>query len=652
MQNLLNDLIKLLEQDDRLVAEGKLLKNKIVELALTLDPGLIKLLLKDEGIKRHFFVEVGGVLVFDKIKFQQFVSNKQFLPDSYTAFKNKIGLTTAGEYLTESKEVVLAWPYKDCVLEGGQDTEDARRNEVFWNETLAPDQIDRLLSPKALTNFRKFDKDGEHKVSEISLNDNLIIKGNNLMALHTLKKVYAGKVKLIYIDPPYNTGSDGFGYNDQFNHSTWLTFVKNRLEIAKVLLVKEGSVWISIDDKEAHYLKVLSDEVFDRENFVMDIAWRKRDGAPNDRKVGAVHEHILVYAKSKLNSSKQTLAEEAFNLLPRTEKADSEYKVFSEPDGPDSRGPFRKIDTTANGKGGRYVASLFYPFKNPYTGEEVTPREGTCWRHSKDEMERLQADKRLFWGADGKAKTPMKKMFIFEARQGMTIPSLWLDVALNQHAASEIEKIFGEKAAFETPKPESLLHRIIHLASNPDDLVLDFFSGSGTTAAVAHKMGRRYIGVEQMNYIENITVERLKKVIGKNVQKDGNMFEELEYDQGGISKTVNWQGGGSFVYCELNRANQTFIDQIQSATTGDDLQIIWQAMQERAFLSYKINPKTVDANASEFETLSFEDRQRFLIEVLDKNMLYVPYSEIDDVTYGVSDEEKALNRQFFSLKEK
>ncbi len=649
MQNLLADLTKLLEQDDRLVAEGKLLKNKIVELALALDPVLIKLLMKQEEIKKHFFVRVEGVVVFDKIKFQQFVSNKQFLPDSYTAFKNKIGLTVDGDYLTENKEVVLVWPYKDCVLEGGQNKEDAKRNEVFWNETLAPDQIDRLLAPKALTNFKKYDKDGEHKVSEFSLNDNLIIKGNNLLALHTLKKMYVGKVKLIYIDPPYNTGNDGFGYNDQFNHSTWLTFLKNRLEISKRLLTKDGSIWVSIDDKEAHYLKVLCDEIFGRENFIIDISWRKRDGAPNDRKVGAVHEHILVYAKTKLNSSKQTLAEEAFNLLPRTEKADAEYKVFNEPDGPDPRGPFRKIDTTANGKGGRYVASLFYAVKNPYTGEEVTPRDGTCWRHSKDEMERLQADKRLFWGADGKAKTPMKKMFIFEARQGMTIPSLWLDVALNQHAASEIEGVFGEKAAFETPKPEALLNRIIHLASNPGDLVLDFFSGSGTTAAVAHKMGRRYIGIEQMAYIEKITVERLKKVIGKNVKKDGKMFEESEYDQGGISETVNWKGGGSFVYCELNQANQAFIDQIQAAKTSADLHGIWVAMQEHAFISYKLDQKSIESNKSDFEVLAIEDQRRFLIEVLDKNMLYVPYSEVDDATYAVSDEDKTLNRQFFNL---
>ncbi len=250
----------------------------------------------------------------------------------------------------------------------------------------------------------------------------------------------------------------------------------------------------------------------------------------------------------------------------------------------------------------------------------------------------------------------IKKTYLSE-QQGLAPSSIWgdyEDTGHNRQAKYELLKLFPEietAEQFRTPKPERLIQRIIHIATTENDLVLDFHLGSGTTAAVAHKMGRRYIGVEQMDYIENITVERLKKVIGRKVQPKDKLIEELEFDQGGISKSVNWQGGGSFVYCELNRANQTFIDQIQSATTGDDLQTIWQAMQERAFLSYKLDPKTIDANKSEFAALSFEDRQRFLIEVLDKNMLYVPYSEIDDVTYAVSDADKALNRQFFKLGE-
>lgn len=203
MQNLLDELTETLQNDERLVVDGKLAKNKIVELALKLDKDLLKLLLSNDRLKEHFFEEVEGTYVFDKYAFQRFISNKQFLPDSYTSFKNKIGLSANGEdYFVESNDVSLIWPYKDCVLEGGQTKEDSKRDEIFWNETLAPDQIDRLLDPKALTNFRKFDEDGDQMVDAFSDDDNYVIKGNNLLALHSLKEVYSGKVKQIYIDPP------------------------------------------------------------------------------------------------------------------------------------------------------------------------------------------------------------------------------------------------------------------------------------------------------------------------------------------------------------------------------------------------------------------------------------------------------------------
>jgi len=369
------------------------------------------------------------------------------------------------------------------------------------------------------------------------LDRGMLIQGDNLDALKALLPYYAGQVKCIYIDPPYNTGSAFEHYDDSLEHSTWLSLMYPRLEILHDLLAEDGSMWVSIDDSEAHYIKVVGDEIFGRRNFILDISWRKRDGAPNDRKIGAVHEHILVWAKSKTSGSKQTLAEEKFNLMPRTEKADAQYQTFTEPNGPDPRGPFRKIDTTANGKGGRFVESLYYPITNPYTGQEVWPRTGTCWRHNRSEMERLQKDGRLYWGVKGTATTPMRKLFVFEAKQGMTTPSIWDDVALNQHASAEIEKIFGEKAAFETPKPEALLNRIIHLASNSGDLVLDSFLGSGTTAAVAHKMGRRWIGIEMGDHAVTHCVPRMRKVI------DG--------EQGGISKAVNWQGGGGFRFFRL-----------------------------------------------------------------------------------------------------
>ncbi|MFM6356752.1 MAG: site-specific DNA-methyltransferase, partial [Planktothrix sp.] len=284
--------------------------------------------------------------------------------------------------------------------------------------------------------------------------------------------------------------------------------------------------------------KVMCDEIFGRNCFIADICWKKRDGAPNDRKIGGVHDHILVWGKSRHLSSKKTLAEESFQLMPRTEKADSQYRVFEEPNGPDPRGSFRKIDTTANGKGGRFVESLYYPITNPFTGEQVWPRQGTCWRHSKEEMSRLQADNRLFWGKNGTSKTPMRKLFAFEAKQGMTAPTIWDDVGFNQHAARELELLFGEKASFETPKPENLMFRIISIATNPGDLILDSFAGSGTTGAVAHKMGRRWIMIELGEHCHTHIIPRLKKVI------DGE-------DQGGITKAVNWKGGGGFRYYHL-----------------------------------------------------------------------------------------------------
>ena len=367
--------------------------------------------------------------------------------------------------------------------------------------------------------------------------ENMLIQGDNLEALKALLPFYAGRVKCIFIDPPYNTRSAFEHYDDNLEHTQWLGMMYPRLELLRELLTEDGSIWVSLDDSEAHYFKVMGDEIYGRKNFIIDVSWRKRDGPPNDRKIASIHDHILVWAKGRLGESKKSVAEEAFNLMPRTEKANAQYQVFAEPSGLDARGAFRKIDTTANGKGGRYVESLFYAIRNPYTDEDVWPRKGTCWRHNKEEMQRLQDDNRLYWGVKGTATTPMRKLFASEAKQGMSSPSIWDDVGLNQHASGEMEKLFGEKAAFETPKPESLLQRVLTIASNPDDLVLDSFLGSGTTAAVAHKMGRRYIGIEMGEHAITHCVPRLKKVV------DG--------EQGGISEAVGWKGGGGFRFYQL-----------------------------------------------------------------------------------------------------
>jgi len=635
VKNIFEQLTDLLRKDERLVSQdGVLLKNQTQELARKNDLELIKLLLSDKTIKQHFFFEVEKTLIFDKEKFVRFVSNKQFLPDSYTAFKNKIGLTAGDEYVSENKEVVLAWPYKDCILEGGMTKEDQKRDEIFYNETLAPDDINRLLDAKVFTNFKRIDKDGEHPLSSPlikgdkggfrrdekgTIKDNLIIKGNNLLALASLKKEFAGKVKLIYIDPPYNTGNDGFKYNDSFNHSSWLVFMKNRLEIAKSLLREDGSIWINIDDDESHYLKVLSDSIFGRENFVANVIWEKSDSPRMDVKLFSIrHDNILVYSKN--------IALLSFNLeidqeIPKHyNKKDEHGKIYY-------LKPLRVM-------GGNISKSLFFPMIAP-DGTKVLPVEKNgqegCWRWSKEKVK--EENNRIEWVKGRENWTPYFRIYA-DDRKAMPLETIWSheDVGSNRTSKNELKKIIEENI-FDTPKPEKLLQKIIISGSKTEDIVLDFFAGSGTTLAVAHKIGRQYIGIEQMDYIHELPESRLKKVIAG--------------EQGGISKAVNWKGGGDFVYMELAKWNEEWIEKIKKAKTGKELAKLWDEMKETAFLSYKIEPKTIDANVKTFSDLSIADQKKFLIECLDKNQLYVNLSEIEDKEYNVNNEDKELNRNFY-----
>lgn len=612
-------LEKLLQHPEFLV-EGQLNKNKLAELARKYDAKLLELLMSDEEVKNHFFTNIqNGVLVFKKDVFLHFLNNKEFLPDSFTAYKSKIGLATEnGQYLSENNNVVLNFPYKDCVLEGGQTKEDSKRHEVFFNETLAPTEITRLLDNKVLTNFKRYDKDGVHEVSELNKEDNFIIKGNNLIALHSLKKRFAGKVKLIYIDPPYNTGKDSFNYNDHFNHSSWLTFMKNRLEVAWELLSDEGTIWMSIDDSESHYLKVLADGIFGRENFLNEVIWQRAYAPVNLKKTfSRSHDAILVYAKN--NSSEKEL-----NKLPRDEVASSRYK---NPDN-DPRGVWQSDNLSV----GPAVESNIYEIITP-SGRSVYPPEGYSWRLNRERLDEFIKDNRIWFGEDGN-NVPRIKRFLSEVKDGVVAQTLWTykEVGHNQDAKKEIKNLFEGQAVFGTPKPEKLIQRIIQLGSNEGDLVLDFFMGSATTQAVAHKMNRQYIGVEQMDYIETVAVERLKKVIAG--------------EQGGISKGVNWQGGGSFVYCELKNDAQEFKSKIQEATSTEELTELLKLARQSSFLSYRIDPKKL--KETEFKQHSLAEQKQILLEIIDNNNLYVNLSDIDDVTYKISENEKKLNKEFYS----
>ena len=612
-----NELTNLLMNVEEFLVNGALNKNKLSELARKYDAKLLNLLMKEENVKNHFFTTLeDGVLVFKKDVFLQFLNNKEFLPDSYTAYKTKIGLgTDNGGYLSENNNIVLNFPYKDCILEGGQTKEDTKRHEVFFNKTLAPNEINRLLDNKVLTNFKRYDKDGEYEVDSIKETDNLIIKGNNLIALHSLKKRYAGKVKLIYIDPPYNTGSDSFTYNDSFNHSTWLTFMKNRLQVAKELLTEDGTIWINIDDDEGHYLKIIAYEIFGRINFVNTIIWQKKFAPQNDAKwFSDNHDFILVYAKNKLIWKP--------NLLPRTEEMNSRYK---NPDN-DPRGVWTSGDLSVK----TYSEKTDYPIITP-SGRVINPPSGRCWRTSKEKFLEMVSENRIWFGEKGDS-VPRIKRFLSEVKDGIVSQTIWKyeEVSHTQEAIQNLNKLFGEKV-FGTPKPEKLIQRIIQLGSEEEDIILDFFMGSGTTQAVAHKMNRQYIGIEQMDYIETVSVERLKKVIAG--------------EQGGISKDVEWQGGGSFVYCELKNDVQDFLNKVENALSSEELVELLEKVKKSSFLSYRVDAKKL--HKEEFNNLSLFEQKQLLVELIDQNNLYVNYSDINDVDNNISEKEKQLNTMFY-----
>ena len=392
-------LIDLLKTDERLLDEdGELITAALHRRARQLDHDLVRRLLSDDEIKAEFFEEIDGHWIFNANAFTNYLSNKDFLANSYTRFRNKIGLNIGDKFLRERSEVSLVWPYKDCVLEGGQTKDEEKRKEIFFNEILAQDEINRLFDPKVLANWKRYTVEGEENPTEIKrdengvIRENLIIKGNNLIALHTLKGQFRGKVKLIYIDPPYNTGSDSFGYNDNFNHSSWLTFMKNRLEVARELLKDDGSIWINIDDDEAHYLKVLCDDIFGRENFVANVVWQKKYTIANDAKYFSDnHDHILLFAKNK-----QRLQ---IKGIGRTEEQDSRY---SNPNN-DINGPW--MTQPLHAKSGNQ-ANFSYRFKN---GVTWTPPRGTFPRYSKESLERFEIEGRLWFGKHGNAVPRVKK---------------------------------------------------------------------------------------------------------------------------------------------------------------------------------------------------------------------------------------------------
>jgi len=628
--------------------DGQLKKWVVLNKSQNNDPELIGLLLDNPELKKTFFTEIKGALVFNQPLFTQFLEQKNYLNDSYTEYKNKIGLSIGNKYIHQRNEVSLVWPFKDCVLEGGQSREEDKREEIFFNEVLAQDEITQLFEPKVLTNAKRYTKEGEKELDSLSrsedgrIKDNLIIKGNNLLALHSLKKEFAGKVKMIYIDPPYNTGSDSFGYNDTFNRSTWLTFMKNRLQAASKLLDESGVILVQCSFHQFAHLKLLMSELFKKHLCDFNIQVRHPDRSlTGDKEFNDVIEYILIYSNDK--EMKMPYKEEEktvddynckIEILPDAEPekiqcgeklvevyTPAQYKQIAITPSEDGlkkisiRGSIREKNSS-----GRFFVKHLENF-NHYPPETLfkVPDMG-------DDKE---SHRYFYLAPKGKKNGGYY--------QGMPTSST---VTRKQYSnfynfEKDYNNVSREGGVLfrNGKKPEELLRFLIETFSSNGDIILDYHFGSGTTGAVSHKLGRQYIGVEQMQSQINLTIDRLRNVINK--------------DEFGISKAVDWQGGGDFVYLELKKYNQEFIDRIESGKDTAELLHIWEDMKKRSFINYNVDIQKQDQYIEEFKALTLEDQKTHLVEILDKNQLYVNLSSLEDADFSCSDEEKRLSKCFY-----
>jgi adenine-specific DNA-methyltransferase len=639
-------LINLLKTDPRNVDdEGELVLAAVQDYAWKADHDLVKSLLSNDEIKAKYFEDIGGYWIFNFNTFIDYISQKNFLDNSYTRFRNHIGLTVGDKYLGERGDVALVWAYKDTVLEGGQTSDEEKRKEIFLNEVLAQDEINRLFDPKVLTNFVRYSSKGKQNVKNIKRDDNglirenLVIKGNNLLVLHTILNQFRGQVKLIYIDPPYNTegGSNTFCYNNNFNHSTWLTFMKNRLEVAKELLREDGVITVTIDDYEYAHLKLLCDEIFDRDNYVGTIVIQSNPrGRTTNAHFATCHEYALYYAKDIENVS--------INLINLTEQQEmdfdkkdkvSEYRLL----------PFRRSGgtSTPEERPKSYYPIYYNEKKSIFTLEkkegfvEIFPIDKLgkkrVWRQTRPSfMEAVERGDMICRKTKGRLVVYMKDR-IKEGRKPKTI---WTDSKYDASANGTmlLKEMFNGEKVFSYPKSLYTVKDSIDIITERagNDIVLDFFGGSGTTAHAVielndeDKGNRQFIICEQMDYVNDVTINRVRKAITK--------------------KTCD------FVYFELMKYNETFMERIQTAKSSKELLNIWREMSEKSFLNWYVNPKAPDEAINDFKELSkvengFEKQKRLLSELLDKNQLYINLSEIDDSQFNVSKEDKSINKSFY-----
>ena len=625
MKNVFDLVEDLLLSDSRYVSEdNNALKAKVYTDVMNMDEELISLLLGNEKVRDEFFVEVKDTLVFDKQKFAWLIESKEFLPDSYTRYSNKIGLTSNGRFISQKNDVVLDFPYKDCYLQGGQDKEDQKRDEIFYHETIASDEVTRMLAPKVFTNAKRYTKDGIEEDIEFNNEDNLIIKGNNLIALSSLLKRYEGKVDVIYIDPPYNTRTEAntFVYNNNFNHSSWLTFMKNRLEISKKLLSDTGIIFIDIDHYELFYLGVLADEIFGYENRIGTLAVVHNLKGRYNGFFSVAHENKLVYAKDYQQAKITEFSYDTAENFPYEDEI-SKYKTIG-------------LQRTGSGSSREDRPNLFYPiYYNPENEEislkkiegyiEILPIDSDGierrWRWGKEKVNKDWKTEILVRKVSGKYKIYTKLR-----QKGDRSKSLWNKPEYSgTTGTNHLKGLLGENK-FSFPKSVDLVLDTLDIASDSDSIIVDFFGGSGTTGEAVSKMNeldngnRKFILVEQMDYINTVTVPRIQKVIENST--------------------------ASFVYCELLENSNELITEIQNATDETITSIKKSIYTDERIVPY-ITTEELETVDTKFEGLNLEDKKKALCALVDKNKLYVNLSDINDETYDINESDKKFTESFY-----
>ncbi|NJI71947.1 site-specific DNA-methyltransferase [Sphingobacterium kitahiroshimense] len=676
-------VINILKTDVRLVDEENDIQINILrDFVNNFDERLIELLLNDEQTRIKFFVRIKDVYIFKQNDFIYYLDSN-VLDGSYTHYANRIGLASGGKFLTDSTDYVLDFPYKDCILEGGQSSEEgndvyfeydavsndyvertAKRKEIFYNHIIAKDEIDRLLEPKAFQKVVSYDIDGEsipfafsrdallnkkRGLPEDTITDNLIIKGNNLLGLYSIEKELKNKVKLIYIDPPYNTGSDSFKYNDRFNHSTWLTFMYNRLLIAKNLLKEDGVIIVQCSFHEFAYLKVLMNNTFRNHMCDFNIQVRHPDrGLTGDKEFNDVIEYALIFSDNPLKKMpyievEKTINDYVFDIeILENEKPEiitcgkknvevylpGQYKMVKKEPSENLfkihtvRGSLREKNSS-----GRFFVKYLEPlthyppqtlFKVPDMGDD-------------------NIDFRYFYSA------PLgnKNGAYLQGKPTSTnitrkqYPNFYNFEKEYNNVADE-----GGVSFRNGKKPEELLKFYIDLFSDVNDIVLDYHLGSGTTAAVSHKMGRQFVGLEQINNQIELSKDRLINVINNEVS--------------GISDLVNWGGGGSFIYVELAKNNEAAKEQIQACNSLEDLNDLFDELSARYFLNYNARVKEFKEkiiHEDNFKALSLSRQKALLARMLDNNQLYVNHSEVEDSRYHLSSDAIRLTKDFYQIKD-